>query len=62
VRRLIALAGLAVAAWWLISRRRGAGDDSAATIGYSDGSSVTFDPGSAELERFVHIAAGAKPG
>ena len=62
MRRLVVLAGLAVAAWWLISRRRGAGDDSGATIGYADGSSVTFDPASAELDRFLHIAAGAKPG
>ena len=62
MRRLLVLAGLAAAVWWLISRRRGAGDDSGATIGYADGSSVTFGPGSPELDRLAHIAAGAKPG
>ena len=52
------LALLAAAAWWLVNRGR---DDDAggATIGYADGSSVTLDPGSPELERLLQIAAEA---
>jgi hypothetical protein len=56
------LAGLAAAAWWLINRRRGAADASGVTIGYADGSAVTLEPGSAELDRLVQVAAGAKAG
>jgi hypothetical protein len=56
------LAGIAAAAWWLITRRRGAEDDSGATIGYADGSSVTFEPGAAEFDRLVQIAEGARAG
>ena len=56
------LAGLAAAAWWLISRRRGSADESGATIGYADGSDVTFEQGSPALDRLLDIAAGAKAG
>jgi len=58
MRRLAVLALLAAAAWWLDNRGR---DDDAggATIGYADGSSVTLDPGSPELERLLQIAAEA---
>jgi hypothetical protein len=62
VRRLLVLVAAAAAAWWLIGRRRGSADDSAATIGYADGSAVTFEQGSSELDRLLHIAAGAKAG
>ena len=62
MRRLLVLAAAAAAAWWLVNRRRSAADDSGATIGYADGSAVTFEQGSAELERLLQIAAGAKVG
>ena len=62
MRRLLLLAGLAAAAWWLIGRRRGTVDESGATIGYADGSDVTFEQGSSELDRLLDIAAGAKAG
>jgi hypothetical protein len=61
VRRLFWLAAAAAVAWWFIRRRRGA-DDVGATIGYTDGSAVTFEPGSFVLERLLDIAAGAKAG
>ena len=62
MRRLLVLAAAAAVAWWLVKRRRAAGDDAGATIGYADGSAVTFEPGSFELERLLDIAAGAKAG
>ena len=55
------LAAAAAVAWWFIVRRRRA-DDVGATIGYADGSAVTFEPGSPELGRLLHAAAGAKAG
>ena len=61
MRRLFWLAAAAAVAWWFIGRRRGA-DDAGATIGYADGSAVTFEPGSAELERLLQIATVARAG
>ena len=58
MRKLVILALLAGAAWWFVNRGRG-DDASGATIGYADGSSVTLDAGSPELDRLVEIAAGA---
>jgi hypothetical protein len=61
VRRLFLLAVAVAVAWWFIHRRRRT-DDVGATVGYADGSAVTFEPGSLELERLLHIAAEARAG
>ena len=61
MRRLLLLAVLAAAAWWLTYRRRRK-DDVGATIGFADGSAVTFEQGSPELERLLQVASGAKAG
>ncbi len=58
MRRLFSLAAVAGLFLWLRGRRgRSAGQS--VTIGYADGSSVTLDAGSPELDRLVGIAAGA---
>lgn len=57
MRRLLLLALLAGAVWWLLRRERGAGET--ATVGYEDGSSVTLEPGAPELEPLLEIARGA---
>jgi len=56
MRRLLSLAAIGAAVWWLLGRRRSASVNRA-TIGYSDGSSVTLESGSPDLERLVQIAA-----
>jgi hypothetical protein len=56
MRRLLSLAAIGAAVWWLLGRRR-ASSVSRATIGYADGSSVTLEDGSPELERLVRVAA-----
>ena len=58
MRRLLSLAAIGAAIWWLLGRRS---KPSAArvTIGYTDGSSVTLDAGSPELDRLMSIAAEA---
>lgn len=58
MRRLLSLAALGAAVWWLLGRRAkpSAGR---VTIGYADGSSVTLEAGSPELDRLVAIAAEA---
>ena len=58
MRRLLSLAAIGGFIWWLLSRRRVAAHASV-TIGYADGSAVTLDPGSPELDRLVQIAAAA---
>jgi len=58
MRRLLSLAAIGAAVWWLFGRR-GQADPSRVTIGYADGSSVTLEAGSPELERLLQIAAGA---
>jgi hypothetical protein len=58
MRRLLALALAGGAAWWFFVRRRDSGRPSV-TIGYTDGSAVTLDPGSPELDRLLRIAAEA---
>jgi hypothetical protein len=58
MRKLFLVALLAGAAWWFVNRGRG-DNVSAATIGYVDGSSVTLDAGSPELDRLVEIASNA---
>ena len=59
MRRLLWLALAGAVAWWLVRRRRRSGD-AGATIGFADGSAVTFGPGSHELERLLQIARRAK--
>ena len=58
MRRLLSLALAGGVAWWFFGRRRQTARRSV-TIGYADGSSVTLDPGSPELDRLQQIAAGA---
>lgn len=59
MRRFLSLAALAAAAWWLIGRQRSTPAVGRVTIGYADGSSVTLDAGSPELERLAAIAVEA---
>jgi hypothetical protein len=58
MRKAVFLAVVGGLAWWLLGRRRGAAR-AGVTIGYTDGSSVTLEPGSPELDRLLQIAAGA---
>ena len=58
MRRLFWLALVGGLAWWFVGRRRSEVERSA-TIGYADGSSVTLDPGSPELDRLLQIAGEA---
>jgi len=59
MRRLFSLALAGGLAWWFFGRRRETGRRSA-TIGYADGSSVTLEAGSPELDRLLQIAAEAQ--
>lgn len=59
MRRLFVLALLGGLVWWFLGRRR-SDVESSATIGYADGSSVTLDPGSPELDRLLQVAAEAR--
>jgi hypothetical protein len=58
MRKLFWLALVAGLAWWFLGRRRNV-VERGATIGYTDGSSVTLDAGSPELDRMLQIAAEA---
>jgi hypothetical protein len=58
MRRLLALAAIGAAAWWLIGRREKA-STTRVVIGYADGSSVMLDEGSPELDRLASIAVEA---
>jgi hypothetical protein len=59
MRRLVVLGVLLGGlAWWLWGRRSPEGGSSA-TIGFADGSSVTLEAGSPELDRLLLIAAEA---
>jgi len=55
MRRLLVLAALATAAWWLL---RGRGREPRAVVGYGDGSSLTLEAGTPELERMLELARG----
>lgn len=57
IRRLLFLAGVAGAVWWLLSRRE-SGREVGALVGYGDGSSLALEEGSPELERMLGIARG----
>ena len=57
VLKLLFLAALACVALWLMRRR---GERPArAGVGYDDGSSITLEEGSPELERLVAVARRA---
>lgn len=61
MRKLLFLAVIGGIAWWFLGRR----DEEpleTATVGYADGSSVTLDAGSPELDRLLQLAgeAGAR--
>jgi hypothetical protein len=58
MRRLFLLALIGGFAYWFFGRRSEAAQRSA-TIGYADGSSVTLEAGSPELDRLLQIAARA---
>jgi len=58
MRRLFSFALVGGLAWWFFGRRREA-EKRSATIGYADGSSVTLEVGSPELDRLLQIAAEA---
>jgi hypothetical protein len=57
MRRLLVLAALAGAAYWLLRRRKASAPR--ASIGYADGSSVTLENGSRELELLVSVGRRA---
>lgn len=58
MRRLLALAFIGGVVYWFLNRDRADGRQSA-TIGYVDGSAVTLEAGSPELDRLVQIASEA---
>ena len=58
MRRLLALAVIGAIVYWFLNRGA-SGDGQSATIGYADGSAVTLDQGSPELDRLVQIASEA---
>ena len=58
MRKLFSLAVIAGLVWWFLGRRRTSTHDNV-TIGYADGSSITLDAGSPELEQLLQIAAQA---
>jgi hypothetical protein len=58
MRKLLSLALLGGLAWWFFGSRRESVQRTA-TIGYADGSSISFETGSPELERLLRIAAEA---
>ena len=59
MRKLLFLAVIGGLAWWFLRRRDGE-PGATATIGYADGSAVTLDAGSPELDRLLQIAAEAR--
>lgn len=57
IRRLLFLAALAGALWWLLSRRK-SNREPGVVVGYADGSAVTLEDGSPEREHMLGIARG----
>jgi hypothetical protein len=57
MRRLLVLAGVAVAAWWFLTRRRPT--PLRVVVGYADGSAIELPDGSWERERLVSSARDA---
>ena len=58
MRKLLGLAVIGSIVYWFLNRG-GSGAGQSATIGFLDGSAVTLDPGSPELDRLVQIASEA---
>ncbi len=58
MRKLLSLAAIGAAVWWLLGRRSKP-STGRVTIGYADGSSVTLEAGSPELDRLTAIATEA---
>jgi hypothetical protein len=58
MRKLLVFAIIGGIAYWFL-HRGGPGDGQTATIGYVDGSAVTLEAGTPELDRLVQIASGA---
>lgn len=57
IRKVLFFGALAGAAWWLLHRHE-SGRDERAVVGYGDGSSLTLEAGSPELDRLLEIARG----
>jgi len=60
MRKLLLLVVIGAVAWWFLGRREDEVSETA-TIGYEDGSSVTLDAGSPELDRLLQVAGEAGP-
>jgi hypothetical protein len=58
MRRILLLAAIGAAVWWLIGRREKP-SPGRVTIGYADGSSVTLEAGTPTFDRLAAIAAEA---
>jgi hypothetical protein len=58
MRRLVLLALAGALLWWILVRRRG-GELPLAALGYDDGSALTLEKGTPELERLVAAAESA---
>ena len=57
MRKLLALAVIGGFVYWFLNRS--GSDEQSATIGYADGSAVSLEEGTPELERLVQIASEA---
>jgi hypothetical protein len=57
MRKLLALAVIGGIVYWFLNRT--GSDGQSATIGYADGSVVSFEQGTPELDRLVEIASSA---
>ena len=60
MRRFLGLLTAGGLVWWFFVRGRGDAAEESATIGYADGSAVTLEAGSPELELLVRIASEAR--
>ena len=58
MRKLLAFAVIGGIVYWFLNRG-GPDDGHSVTIGYADGSAVTLEQGSPELDRLVQIASEA---
>jgi hypothetical protein len=58
MRKLLALAVIGGIVYWFLNRGGSDGGQNA-TIGYADGSAVSLEQGTPELDRLVQIASAA---
>ena len=58
MRKLLVLAVIGGIVYWFLNRS-GSTDGQSATIGYADGSAVSLEQGTPELDRLVQIASAA---